>query len=100
MFKRVSAAQAKARLSALISQVAHGGERFVIERHGRPVAALVSVEELQELETRRFQPERARGALALVGAWGDMSDQEMDDLLAEIYGARARDTGRPVALEE
>ena len=34
MAERVSAARAKAELSELMSRVAYGGERFLIERHG------------------------------------------------------------------
>jgi prevent-host-death family protein len=44
--KRISAAEAKTNLSELLSRVAYGGERFVIERRGKPVAALVSVDEV------------------------------------------------------
>jgi len=43
---------------------------------------------------------RPRGALALVGAWGEfVEDDEIDAMLEEIYAARERDTGRPVDLE-
>jgi prevent-host-death family protein len=100
MARSISAAKAKAQLSAIISEVEHGGEHYVIERHGKPVAALVSVQELRDLQAGEFRPARARGALALVGAWSDVGDQEIDDLVEEIYAARSRDTGRPVVLEE
>lgn len=50
MAKRVSAAEAKAKLAELVGSVAHGGERILIERHGKPVAALVSTEDLERLE--------------------------------------------------
>lgn len=36
--------------SAVMSQVAHGGKRFVVERHGRAMMALVSVEDLRKLQ--------------------------------------------------
>ena len=49
MVKRVSAAQAKAQLSALSADVAHGGQRVVIERHGTPMVALVSLADLDLL---------------------------------------------------
>jgi prevent-host-death family protein len=52
MVKRVSTAQAKAQLSALMAQVAYGGERIIIERRGKPLAALVSVDDLWRLECR------------------------------------------------
>ena len=40
------------------------------------------------------------GAIALVGAWGDIDDAEIDAFIAGIYAARSRDLGRPVRLED
>lgn len=40
----------KAKLSELVSQSAYQGKRFIITRHNKPVAALVSIEDLQEME--------------------------------------------------
>lgn len=101
MAKRVGAAEAKAHFSELTARVAHGGERFLLQRRGTPVAALVSVEDLRRLESEcERASSRALGALALVGAWGDLvEDEEVDALLAEIYAERERDRGRPVDLD-
>ncbi len=44
-------AEAKARLSELVNRVVYGDERVVIMRRGKPVAALVSVEDLHRLES-------------------------------------------------
>ncbi len=98
MTKRISAAQAKAHFSALVAQVAYGGEDYVIERRGKPLAALVSVDDLQRLEGLR-PASRLQGALALVGAWREVEEQDLDALIADIYAQRARDTGRAVSLE-
>ena len=38
---------------------------------------------------------RPRGALALVGAWGELDDEEVDALVEEIYAARRRGMDRP-----
>ena len=43
---------------------------------------------------------RPEGALALVGAWGELDDQEVDALVEEIYAARRRETGGPVEFED
>ena len=48
--EKVRVTEAKAQLSALMARVGYGEERFVIERRGRPLAALVSVEDLARLE--------------------------------------------------
>lgn len=98
MAKRISAAQAKAHFSALVAQVAYGGEHYLIERRGRPLAALVSVDDLERLQQLRPAP-RPQGALALVGAWREVEEQDIEALIADIYAERARDTGRTVSLE-
>lgn len=102
MAKNIGAAEAKARFSELMARVGYGGERFIIERRGRPIAALVGVEDIGRLEREREEASsRApRGALALVGVWGEVvEDEEIEAMLEDIYVARERDTGRPVDLE-
>lgn len=99
MTKRISAAQAKAHLSDLMAQVAYGGEHYVIERRGKPLAALVSVDDLERLEQGRATSGRPQGALAIVGAWREVDDQDLDALIADIFSERVRETGRPVSLE-
>ena len=102
MAKNVRAAEAKARFSELMARAGYGGERFVTERRGKPLAALVGVEDLGRLEGERGGAfsRSPRGALALVGAWGALvEDEEIDAMLGEIYAARERDTGRLAALD-
>jgi prevent-host-death family protein len=100
MAKRISAAQAKAQFSSLLAEVAHGGQHIIIERRGRPFAALVSVEDLEQLERYRASSSTPQGALALVGAWRDMGDAELDAIIDEIYVQREKDVGRPVEFED
>ena len=100
MAEKVRVTEAKAQLSALMARVGYGGERFVIERRGRPLAALVGVEDLVRLEGEKGDASSRRmGALALVGAWGEAEEQDLDAVLEEIYAERERDAGRPVDLE-
>ena len=99
MAKTVGATEAKAHLSALMARAGYGGERFLIERRGRPLAALVGVEDLERLEGEHGEAtRRPLGAVALVGAWGEAETQDLDAVLKEIYAERGRDTGRPVDL--
>ncbi|MBA4116282.1 MAG: type II toxin-antitoxin system Phd/YefM family antitoxin [Rubrobacter sp.] len=99
MAEKVRVTEAKAQLSALMARVGYGGERFVIERRGRPLAALVGVEDLARLEGEEGDaPSRPLGALALVGAWGEAEERDLDAVLGEIYAERERDTGRAVGL--
>ena len=47
---RLTATAVRDTLGDTLNRVAFKGERIVLERHGKPVAALVSVEDLQLLE--------------------------------------------------
>ena len=49
---------------------------------------------------RDGQKVRPGGALALVGAWGELEDEEIDKLIEEIYAARQRDRGRSTGLDD
>jgi prevent-host-death family protein len=100
MVERVSMAEAKAHLSELVAAVAHGRTRIVLERRGRALAALVSLEELAQLEDKVAQGPAPRGALGLIGAWDDATDEEIDALIEDIYAQRERDLPRPVELPE
>jgi len=97
MTKTVGVAEAKARLSALMEEVAHGGQHILIERRGKPMAALVSVEDLNRLEAEGPTSDHPIGALGLIGAWeGIIDDAEIDAIIDQIYKARDEDTVRDV----
>ena len=99
MTTRVSAAHAKAQLSSLAAAVAYGGERVIIERHGKPLAALVSLGDLERLEADGATSQQPQGALALAGAWREVDDEVMESLVEDIYAQRRQDPGREVKLE-
>lgn len=86
MSRAVSVADAKRRFADVLGAVRHRGERFVIERRGTPVAAIVPVENLAALEGKRG------GVLALVGAFRDA--QELPAVLDAIVRARSRQRRR------
>ena len=67
--EKVGMHEAKTHLSEYLDRVRYGGERIVIERHGKTVAALVSTEDLARLEesTAKSAEERYREALEEVG---------------------------------
>ena len=100
MAERVSAAKAKAQLSTLMAEVAYGGKHFIIERRGKPLAALVSVAELEKLEQSQGLSAQSHWTLALVGGWGGLKDEEIDQFISDIYAAREKDVPRPVELED
>ncbi len=89
----VGVGEAKRRLSELMSRVVYRGERFVIERRGKPMVALVSAEDLARLEQ---EPVSTVGLLAALGAWADFD--EIDDVLADIYRHRSDAADRDVTF--
>jgi len=48
--RTASATEARSRLSRLISRAEFSGDRTVLTRHGEPVAALVSLDDLKALQ--------------------------------------------------
>ena len=58
-------AEVKARLSEYVSLSSTQGTRIVITRRGKPVAALVSLGDLQTLS----QMEKQKGLAELIGKW-------------------------------
>ena len=47
----VTVADAKNHFSDLLRRAEYGGERFIVERHGKPVAVIVSTDDLKRLES-------------------------------------------------
>ena len=103
--KEVGVAEAKRRFSELLARAAFAGERFLIERRGKPIAALIGLEDLLHLEAlspRGTEPEaeaeaeEPQGLLAAAGAFADYEDFEA--IMEEAVAGRGRSPGRPVSL--
>ena len=90
MVRAVSVAEAKAKLSELLGEVAHQGTRIVVQRRGKPVAALVPMEDLERVE------EETRGDW-LDDAWGLLADHpEVCDSIDQVYAERQMHMPREV----
>jgi prevent-host-death family protein len=87
----VNIAEIKAWLSELVSRTAFSRERLIILPRGKPVAAVISIEDLRRLEaldvanTER-QNQDSHPVMRAFGGWADRDD--LDELIAEIYSAR------------
>ena len=77
---RLSASTVREEFSETLNRVAYKGERIVLERRGKDVAALVPVEDLELLEQLedRMDLEAARKALKEQGSIS------LDDLKSEL----------------
>ena len=62
---RIAATDARIAFAEIVNKVAFGGERIRLHRHGKDVAAIVPVEDLQLIEDLedRMDLETARAAL-------------------------------------
>ena len=85
MTETINVADAKKHLSELMSRVAYNRERFLVQRRGKPMAALVSAEDLILLEQ---QEAPARGLLSAAGARADFDG--FDLMIENIYLQRER----------
>jgi prevent-host-death family protein len=109
--EKINVAEAKSRFSELISRAATG-ERFIIQRRERPVAALIGTTELERLErtshaARRLAFALGQGeaildkierrelhpAMAAYGLWRDETD--LAELTDEIAAERLKPTTHP-----
>jgi prevent-host-death family protein len=65
-----STAQVRADLADTVNRVAYAGERVILRRHGKPLAAVVSMGDLRLLEEleNRLDLEAARRAFAETGS--------------------------------
>lgn len=82
--KTATVAEAKARLSELIGDVAHGGRSILITKRGRPMAKLVPVD-----KEARLHPAKVKG-------WLDRTDpffEAMDQIVAERAKHKPRRAG-------
>lgn len=101
----IGVAEAKKRFSELLVRAAFAGERFLIERRGKPLAALVSLEDLRRLEAHEEGnhgdkedggEEELQGLLAAAGILADYEDFET--VMQEVIRQRRRSPGRRVPL--
>ena len=85
MGKSLSVAEVKAHFSECIDLALQDGH-VLITRYGKPVAAIVSFDDLEQLQ--RIRTARETGGLAdLANGWEDADTfaQELDKIVAERY---------------
>lgn len=89
--KRVSTLDVRARIGEMLDRVALRHDEYVIERRGKPLAALVPVERLEQMRDHArthalaFLARQARS-----GVGSELSDAEAMDLALEAQRAARR----------
>ena len=97
MERRVGAFEARRSFGEILQEVAARGDRYVVERHGKAVAALVPIEVYVQWKRARSEFFNKVRALAETGG---MPPEEADALTAEgVQAVRRRQPGDPPAGE-
>jgi prevent-host-death family protein len=78
----VSVAQIKSHLSEFIAKSAYTKEKIIITRRNKPVAALVSMDDLRKIE----QYDERKGLAAVAGKWKDFD--EISNVLEDVESIR------------
>lgn len=74
--EQINTNQARKEFADNINRVAYGHERVTITRHGKPVAALISVDDLEFLEKLEHQLDKK----AIQEAWEEQGDKPLKSL--------------------
>ena len=59
---------------------------------------MTKMKDCDRSEQEPARPAQPQGALALVGAWRDVDEKELESLIEDIYAGRHRAVGRRVDL--
>ena len=79
------------------ARVAYNGERFIINRRGKPMAAVIGLEDFALLEERIHSSGKPKGLLAAAGALA--SFENFEDIMSDIYSSRRESISRVVRLD-
>jgi prevent-host-death family protein len=85
VLKKISAMKARQNLGQLLNEVSIRGDSYIIERAGKPLAALVDVEKFQQL-----QEDRDAALQAVRDIWQKMREadaQEVQEAIEEAVGS-------------
>lgn len=92
MLKKISAMKARQNLGQLLNEVSIRGDSYIIERAGKPLAALVDMERFQQL-----QEDRDSALQAVRKIWQKMQAadaQEIQEAIKEAVGSARNEEAR------
>jgi prevent-host-death family protein len=89
---RISVAEAKSNFSEYISRVAFANEKLIITKRGKPVAGLVSLEDIKRLK----QKSESAGLKKVIGKWKNFDEIESE--IKKTYNKRSKEQGRNVSF--
>ena len=92
VLKKISAMKARQNLGQLLNEVSIRGDSYIIERAGKPLAALVDMERFQQL-----QEDRDAALQAVRNIWQKMQAadaQEVQEAIKEAVGSVRNEEAR------
>lgn len=92
MEKELGITQARIEFSEIVEQVQHRGDSYIINRHGRPAAALVPV---QVYETWKRQREQFFDQMRQLQAQADLDPEEAERLAAQAVASIRAESQTP-----
>jgi hypothetical protein len=92
MPEKVSTIDVRQRIGDMLNRIALRHDEFIIERKGKPLAALVPVERLAQMQ--RFARRQALDFM-VAQEGGSLSEREADDLALEAQRATRKSTRKP-----
>ena len=73
MIKKLPALKARQNLGQVMNEVAIKGDDYIIERAGKPLVAIISIDKYQTI-----QQDRKEALEALTDVWGKMAEADPD----------------------
>jgi prevent-host-death family protein len=92
MLKKISAMKARQNLGQLLNEVSIRGDAYIIERAGKPLAALVDMESFQQL-----QADLDSALEAVKHIWQKMQTadaQKVEEVIKEAVGSAKNEAAR------
>jgi prevent-host-death family protein len=86
----IGAHEAKTHFSEIINRAAYAGERVIIAREGKPMVALIGLEELQRLEAAAAQHDLEALNTAIKYSLRTVPFQSVLEQYGELFGEKLR----------
>ena len=97
MNEKMNVAEAKKKFSEILAHTAFNGERFIINRRGKPMAVLIGLEDFALLEEQIHSSDKPQGLLAAAGALASFDNFE--EIMTDVYRSRRESRARAAGLD-
>ena len=87
--------ESKVDLLRVIEDVHKDREPRIVERHGKPLAAVIDIDDLSRVLAPEPTPADVEAGLAMAGSWGDVDALALKRSIREGRSAGTRPASRP-----